>query len=83
MSEQITTFLEIEQKLSKDGEGNEKRVLIERLLRQAQDTKAAMDAGLAPDEFAAVGKFRDACDAAAVTVGKVWGRMHRQANPTG
>lgn len=78
MSEQITTFLEIEQKLSKDSEGTEKKALIERLLGQAQDTKRALDAGLAPDDFAAANKFRDACDVAAVTVGKVWTRMHKQ-----
>ncbi|CAM2005068.1 hypothetical protein [Acanthopleuribacter pedis] len=83
MSEQTTTFLEIEQKLSQDAEGKEKAVLIERLLGQAQNTKKAMDAGLAPDDFSAASKFRDACDVAAVTVGKVWMRIHKKANKPG
>ncbi|CAM2065478.1 Type III secretion system, cytoplasmic E component of needle [Sulfidibacter corallicola] len=79
MTVENTTFLDLETKLSEDRDGSFVKSIQERLEEQAHATKRAMDAGLAPDDFAAAGKLKESLETAQTVVEHVWRRLQQKS----
>ena len=77
MEKERISILEIEDRLSQDVSGTFKKSLTDQLIELNRQLKAAMDKGLAPDEFQATQAVSLGAEACTRVVEKIWERQYR------
>ncbi len=71
-------FLDLEQKLLDDKNGELKKEMEALLMSNLQEVKRKLDAGLPPKEFNVMKNFQEALESCIRVLNSVWSGMHEQ-----